>query len=120
MGHRKTVILVWLTVATALAACGGASESERIMIKPSGSLQCQPSVTTQDRLDAELVALAAAGARTNGGRCVLDGLAYVALCGASAGEAFEVAVAVDSVPVAVQLGFAFADDYPDRKPLPCK
>lgn len=60
------------------------------------------------------------GARTNGGRCVLDGLAYVALCGASAGEAFEVAVAVDSVPVAVQLGFAFADDYPDRKPLPCK
>ena len=67
-------------------------ESDRIMIKHSGSLQCQPSVTTQVRLDAEMAALVSAGARVNGGRCVLDGLPYVAVCGASAGEAFEVAV----------------------------
>ena len=117
---RKTMILIWLTVAAALSACGGAIESDRIMIKHSGSLQCQPSVTTQARLDAEMAALVAAGARVNGGRCVRDGLAHVALCGASAGEAFEVAVAVESVPVARQMGFESADGYPDRKPLACQ
>lgn len=117
---KKTAILVTLAVTANLSGCGGAIESDRIMIKPSGSLQCQPSLTTQVQLDAEMAALVAAGARVNGGRCVLDGLAHVALCGAPAGEAFEVAVAVESVPVARQLGFESADGYPDRKPLACK
>ena len=109
-----------MIAAIALSACGGAIESDRIMIKHSGSLQCQPSLTTQARLDAEMAALVSAGARVNGGRCVLDGLAHVALCGASAGEAFEVAVAIESVSVARQLGFESSVGYPDRKPLACK
>lgn len=113
-------LLSLLSVAFGLSACGGAIESDRIMIKYSGTLQCQPSVTTQARLEAEMAALVAAGAKVNGGRCVLDGLPYVALCGASSGEAFEVALAVESVPVARQLGFESAERFPDRKPLACK
>ena len=110
----------WLSVLAGLSACGGSVEADRFMIKHSGSLQCQPSVTTQLRLDAEIAGLVAAGAVVNGGRCVLDGLPYTAMCGASLGEAFEVAVTLDSVPVARQLGFESADRYPDRKPLTCK
>lgn len=110
----------WLSVLMGLSACGGSVESDRVMIKYSGALQCEPSVTTQKRLDAEIAGLVAAGAVVNGGRCVLDGLPHVAMCGASSGEAFEVAVSLASVPVARQLGFESADRYPDRKPLPCR
>jgi hypothetical protein len=42
------------------------------------------------------------------------------MCGASSGEAFEVAVTLDTVPVAKQLGFESVDRYPDRKPLACR
>lgn len=116
---KQSVLLSVMSLALGLAGCGGSIESDRIMIKYSGTLQCQPSVTTQARLDAEIAALVSAGARVQGGRCVLDGLAHVAMCGAIAGEAFEVAVAVESVPVARQMGFEPADRFPDRKPLPC-
>jgi hypothetical protein len=117
---QRAAILGWLSIVTGLSACGGSVEADRFMIKYSGTLQCQPSATTQTRLDAEIAALLAAGAVINGGRCVLDGLPYVAMCGAGSGEAFEVAVSLATVPVARQLGFESADRYPDRKPLACK
>jgi len=120
MAFRHAAVWVGLTVLAGLSACGGSVESDRFMVKHSGTLQCEPSTTTQRRLDAEIAALVAAGAVVHGGRCVLDGLPRVALCGASSGEAFEVAVAVESVPVARQLGFESADLYPDRKPLACR
>ena len=118
--RRLPLFLLQLSLSLGLAACGGSVEADRFMVKSSGSLQCQPSVTTQSRLDAEIAALRAAGAVVEGGRCVLDGVARPAVCGASAGEAFEVVVAVESVPVARQLGFESADLYPDRKPLACR
>ena len=117
---KQAAIWGWLSVVVGLSACGGSVEADRFMIKYSGSLQCQPSVTTQLRLDAEIAGLVAAGAVVNGGRCVIDGLPYIAMCGASSGEAFEVAVTLESVPIAKQLGFETADRFPDRKPLPCK
>lgn len=116
---KQSALIGMLSVALGLSGCGGSVESDRIMIKYSGALQCQPSVTTQARLNTEISLLVAAGAVVNGGRCILDGLPHLALCGAMSGEAFEVAVAVESVPIAKQLGFEPADRYPDRKSLPC-
>lgn len=120
MSIRWLTPLCLLPVSLVLAACGGSIEADRVMLKGSGSLQCESSLTTKARLDAEIAALRAAGAGVVGGRCVLDGLARPAVCGAPAGEAFEVAVAVESLPIARQLGFELADAYPDRKPLACK
>lgn len=120
MSLRWPASLALLSMLLGLAACGGSVEADRIMIKSSGTLQCEASLTTQVRLDAEIAALRAAGAVVEGGRCVLDGVARPAVCGAAAGEAFEVAVAVESVPIARQRGFDSADAFPDRKPLACK
>lgn len=116
---KLAAMLGVLLVVVGLSACGGSVQADRFMVKYSGTLQCQPSATTQKRLDVGIAGLIAAGAVVNGGRCVLDGLPYAAMCGASSGEAFEVAMTLDTVPVAKQLGFESVDRYPDRKPLAC-
>ena len=118
MAIRVLFAALLLPLAAILPACGGSIEADRVMLKSSGTLQCEASLTTQARLEAEIAALRAAGAVVEGGRCVLDGLAHPAVCGASAGEFFE--VAVESVPIARLRGFESADLYPNRKPLPCK
>ena len=120
MAIRRLFAALLLPMGAILAGCGGSIEADRVMLKSSGTLQCEASLTTQARLEAEIAALRAAGAVVEGGRCVLDGLAHVAMCGASAGEFFEVAVAVESVPIARLRGFESADLYPNRRPLACK
>lgn len=120
MLHRFFPTALALAGLAMLAACGGSIEADRFMVKDSGTLQCQGSQATQARLDAQIASLRAAGAVVEGGRCVSDGLAHPAVCGTSAGELFEVVVAVESLAIARQQGFESADPYPNRKSLPCR
>lgn len=114
--------LSMLALALVLAACGGggADESGVVLFKPTGTLQCAPTLTTQARLDTEVAALRAAGVAVLDSRCAQDGAAHATLCGSEAGELFSVAVSSVSVPAAQALGFQPAGRYPGAQRMPCR
>ena len=102
------------------AGCGGSDDSASVLFKPTGSLQCSASRTTQARLDIEVAALRAAGAAVASSSCANDGTARPTLCGAENGDLLSVSVTSVSVPTALLLGFQPASSYPAARPIACQ
>ncbi len=109
-----------LLAAFAVIGCGGSDDSASMLYKPTGSLQCSPSQTTQARLDTEVSALRAAGATVTASGCANDGLARPAVCGIESGDLFSVTVSPASVPVTQQLGYAPASTFSSTRPMACQ
>jgi hypothetical protein len=109
-----------LLAAVAIGGCGGSDDAASVLYKPTGSVQCSPSQTTQARLDAEVSALRAAGASVVASGCADAGVAYPALCGIEKGDLFSVTVSPDSVSVTRQLGFTPASALPTAQPMACQ
>lgn len=103
-----------------LQACNRADATPQLFHKSAGSLQCDPSRTTQANLDAEIAALRAAGATIERSGCSIDGLAHPALCGRPNGDLFTVEVAGRSIEIARRAGFRPAGDFPDAMAIPCR
>ncbi|MFT3666691.1 hypothetical protein [Piscinibacter sp.] len=102
-------------------ACGGGSDESHVLLyKPSGSLQCAATQTTQARLEAEVASLRSAGAVVSASHCANDGAAHAAVCGASNGDLFAVSVTPPSVAAARQLGFASAGGLPSVRTMACQ
>jgi hypothetical protein len=109
-----------LLAVVASTGCGGSDGSASVLYKPTGSVQCSPSQTTQARLDAEVSALRAAGVSVTASGCANDGLIGPALCGVGNGDLFSVTVSPDSVSVTQQMGYAPASLFSDARPKACQ
>jgi len=109
-----------VVVPLALAGCGGSDDAASVLYKPTGTLQCAPSQTTQARLDAEVVSLQVAGASVMASHCANDGVAHVTLCGAQNGDLFSVTVSPSTESLARQLGYQSASQYASAQPMACR
>ena len=107
-------------VTLAFVACSGTRDAAPVFYKPTGTLQCAPSKTTQAGLEAELSALQGAGATVIASNCAKDGEAYITLCGAQNGDLFSVTVSPSSAPLALQLGYKPASQYSSARPIACQ
>lgn len=116
----KLLPVVTLLATFSLTGCGGAEDADVVLYKPTGSLQCAPTQSTQVRLNAEVSALRMAGATVNSSRCATDGLARIAVCGVENGDLFSVTVSGTSETAAAQLGYKGADSYPGARPSVCQ
>lgn len=116
---RNPTLVVMLGVLF-LAACGGGSdEPVQQLFKPSGTVQCAASQTTLVRLAAEVNALRSAGASVSASGCANDGAGQLTVCGGTNGDLFAVTVGGGSVPIALQLGFRPASDFPTVQAIAC-
>jgi len=111
--------LLALITATALG-CGGADDPTLLLYKPTGSLQCTSTQTTQARLLAEVSALRDAGVFVMASSCANDGLPRIALCGADTGDLFSVTVTPSAEASAGRLGYKPAAHYPSARPMACQ
>lgn len=104
----------------ALSGCGGSDDTAPVLYKPTGSLQCSPTQTTQARLDAEVPSLRRAGAFVSASSCANDGAPHITLCGAENGDLFSVTVAPSSESLARQSGYQPASQYSGARPIACQ
>lgn len=104
----------------ALVGCGGSDDTASVLYKPTGTLQCTATQTTQARLDTEVVSLQGAGAFVIASNCANDGEAHVTLCGAENGDLFSVTVPPSSESLARQLGYQSASQYSSTRPIACQ
>jgi len=103
-----------------LAGCGGTDEPMATQFyRPTGSLQCAPTRSTQANLNVTVATLTEAGASVKESSCALDGNAHVAVCGADTGAVFLITVAAGSEQVAQSLGFRFASEIPSARVVTC-
>ncbi|MFM2187386.1 MAG: hypothetical protein ACO26F_04140 [Burkholderiaceae bacterium] len=100
--------------------CGGSDEPLVVLYKPAGSLQCNPTQTTQMRLDAEVSTLRQAGISVTASGCANDGQPRIALCGADNGDLFSVTVTTAAEASALRLGFKLPGLYPHARPMACQ
>lgn len=107
-------------VTLAFVGCGGSEEAAPVLYKPTGTLQCSPTQTTQVRLDAELSALRGAGTTVIASNCANDGAAHTTLCGTENGDLFSVTVSPSSESLARQLGYQPASQYSGAQPIACQ
>jgi hypothetical protein len=118
MKHKPATFVFFAAVA--IIGCGGSDDSDAVLYKPTGSLQCSPSQTTQVRLDEEVSALRAAGAKVTASACANDGLGRPALCGVDNGDLYSVTVSRASVSIAQQLGYASASANTSALQVACR
>lgn len=104
----------------ALLGCGGSDDTAPVLYKPTGSLQCSPTQTTQARLDAEVPSLRRAGAFVSASSCANDGAPHITLCGGENGDLFSVTVAPSSESLARQSGYQPASQYSGARPIACQ
>jgi len=104
----------------ALLGCGGSDDTAPVLYKPTGSLQCSLTQTTQARLDAEVSSLRRAGVSVSASSCANDGAPHITLCGAGNGDLFSVTVAPSSESLARQLGYQPASQYSGARPIACQ
>lgn len=108
-------------LAAGLAACGGGdSEPDPVtLLKPTASLSCAPSQTTQANLDAQIAQLAAAGVAVQSGACGNAATALPAVCGTWNGDLWVVSVAPAGVAAAKAQGFDVVARFPSYVVRPC-
>lgn len=106
--------------ALALLGCGGSDDTAPVLYKPTGTLQCSPTQTTQSRLEAEVSSLRGAGVCVSASSCANDGAPHITLCGAENGDLFSVTVSPSSESLARQLGYQAASQYPSARPIACR
>ena len=118
---RQHLVLSLSALCALSVGCGGSSdEGNEQMYKPSGSLQCATSLTTQARLDAEVRELRSVGAAVVSSSCASDGELRPASCGTPSGELFVVEVEASSVSVARSRGFVPSSSYPRAFVIACR
>ena len=105
-----------------LAACGGGSDpaaAARTLVMPTGSLQCEPSRSTDARRLAVAATLQAQGVTVERSACATDPRPRIALCGVANGDLFLLVVRGAHAPTEATLGLQPADTVPGLQEAPC-
>lgn len=114
--------LVASLAAVLLAGCGAgdSAPATAVLWRPSGSLQCEDTRTTQAGLDAAVAALRTAGIAVQSARCAQDGLMHASVCGAANGDAWRVEVPAAAVDQAVAQGWRRLEAGQEITPMACR
>lgn len=110
--------------ALGLAACGGgeppAAEASTRYARPTGSLQCEPSQSTESQRQRVVDQLKAAGVVVQGSSCASDNALRIQVCGAANGDLFVVDVPAATPLTALRAaGFSPWADWPQATLKPC-
>jgi hypothetical protein len=105
-----------------LTACGGGSDTAvaaRTLVMSTGSLQCEPSRSTDARRLAVAAMLQAQGVTIERSACATDPRPRITLCGVANGDLFLLVVRGAHAPTETALGLQPADTVPGVQEAPC-